>query len=229
MVKKFHDELKKLNKQVIEMGHLARGSLSDSVKSLKNQDVELAKKVLCNKTVIADMDSLIEEKALILLTLHQPMAKDLRRIASLLKIITYLNRIGRYAKDIAKITVELSGKPPIKKLVSIPYMANTVCQMIDDTLKSFENEDLKYIENFSDRDDSVDVLRYSIFRECLTYMMEDSKTITPCTNYVMVARYLERCADHACKIAEKIHYMVTGDHIEIDPSAKKNSESCKTK
>jgi phosphate transport system protein len=166
------------------------------------------------------MDSLIEEKSLILLTLHQPMAKDLRRIATLLKIITYLNRIGRYAKDIAKITIELSEKPQVKKLVSIPYMADTVCKMIDDALLSFEKEDLIYIEKFSDRDDSVDVLRYSIFRECLTYMMEDSKNITTCTNYVMVARYLERCADHAVKIAEKIHYMITGEHIEIDPSTK---------
>jgi phosphate transport system protein len=202
------------------MGYLARDSLRDSVESLKKQDVKLANKVLMNKTEIANMDSLIEEKSLILLTLHQPMAKDLRRIATLLKIITYLNRIGRYAKDIAKITVELSGKPQVKKLVSIPYMADTVCKMIDDALLSFEKEDLSYIEKFSDRDDSVDVLRYSIFRECLTYMMEDSKNITTCTNYVMVARYLERCADHAVKIAEKIHYMITGEHIEIDPSAK---------
>jgi phosphate transport system protein len=220
MVKKFHDDLKKLNNKVIKMGHLAKDSLRGSVESLKNKDVELANKILKNKSEIADMDSLIEEKALILLTLHQPMAKDLRRIATLLKIITYLNRIGRYAKDIAKITIELSEKPQVKKLVSIPYMADTVCIMIDDALLAFEKEDLKYIKNFSERDDSVDVLRYSIFRECLTYMMEDSKNITPCTNYVMVARYLERCADHAVKIAEKIHYMITGEHIEIDPSAK---------
>jgi phosphate transport system protein len=220
MVKKFHDDLKKLNKQVIEMGHLSRDFLKDSVKSLKDQDIELAKKILKTKNKIANMDSLIEEKALILLTLHQPMAKDLRKIAAILKIITYLNRIGRYAKDIAKITVELSGRAQVKKLVSIPYMADTVCKMIDDALLSFEKEDISYIDKFSERDDSVDVLRYSIFRECLTYMMENSKTITTCTNYVMVARYLERCADHAVKIAEKIHYMITGEHIEIDPSSK---------
>jgi len=221
MVKKFHDDLEKLNNKVIKMGYLARDSLKDSVESLKNKNIDLANKVLKNKSKIAEMDSQIEEKSLILLTLHQPMAKDLRRIATLLKIITYLNRIGRYAKDIAKITVELSDKPQVKKLVSIPYMADIVCKMIDDALLCFEKEDLKYIENFSERDDSVDVLRYSIFRECLTYMMEDSKNITTCTNYVMVARYLERCADHAVKIAEKIHYMITGEHIEIDSSENK--------
>jgi phosphate transport system protein len=219
MVKKFHNDLNKLNKKVIEMGTLSRDSLKDSVKSLKNQDVKLAKEVLKNKNEIANMDSEIEEKALILLTLHQPMAKDLRKIAAILKIITYLNRIGRYAKDIAKITVEISDKPKITKLVSIQYMADTVCKMIDDALNCFKKEDLSFIKDFSDRDDSVDVLRYSIFRECLTYMMEDSKKITTCTNFVMVARYLERCADHAVKIGEKIHYMITGEHIEIDPSA----------
>jgi phosphate transport system protein len=221
MVKKFHDDLIKLNNKVIKMGYLARDSLKDSVESLKNKNIDLANRVLKNKSKIAEMDSQIEEKSLVLLTLHQPMAKDLRRIATLLKIITYLNRIGRYAKDIAKITVELKDKPQVKKLVSIPYMADIVCKMIDDALLSFEKEDLKYIENFSERDDSVDVLRYSIFRECLTYMMDDSKNITTCTNYVMVARYLERCTDHAVKIAEKIHYMVTGEHIEIDPSENK--------
>jgi phosphate transport system protein len=104
-------------------------------------------------------------------------------------------------------------------MASIPYMSEIVCKMIDDVLIAFENEDIDPIKDFSDRDDKVDTLRYSIFRECLTYMMEDSKTITRCTNYVMVARYLERCADHACKIAEKLYYMVTGKHKEIDPSS----------
>jgi len=224
MVKKFHDELKKLKKNLIEMGYLSRDTLKQSVESLKNQDKESAEKIIKNKIKIADMDALIEEKALILLTLHQPMAKDLRQIAAILKIITYLNRIGRYGKDIAKISIELSDKPQVKKLVSIPYMADIVCKMIDDSLKSFEKENIEYIKDFSDRDDTVDQLRYSIFRECLTYMMEDSGNITRCTDYVMVARYLERCADHACKIAEKIHYMVTGEHIEIDPSEIKQNQ-----
>jgi len=123
MVKKFHDELKKLKKNLIEMGYLSRDTLKQSVESLKNQDKESAEKIIKNKIKIADMDALIEEKALILLTLHQPMAKDLRQIAAILKIITYLNRIGRYGKDIAKISIELSDKPQVKKLVSIPYMA----------------------------------------------------------------------------------------------------------
>ena len=165
------------------------------------------------------MDSKIENKALNLLTLHQPMAIDLREIACILKMITYLARIGRYGKDIAKLTYEFEEQNHVKKFVSIPYMSQIVCGMIDDALKAFETRDLSLIEDFSDRDDDVDQLRYSIFRECLTYMMEDQKKISRCTYYILVARYLERCADHACKMAEKIHYMISGEHIEIDPSS----------
>jgi len=90
-----------------------------------------------------------------------------------------------------------------------------VCKMIDDALKAFETEDISLIKDFEERDDTLDALRWSIFRECITYMMENPSTITGCAHYMMIARYLERCGDHACKIAEKVHYMVTGEHIEI--------------
>ena len=96
--------------------------------------------------------------------------------------------------------------------------------MLDDTMNAFKTKDVSNFSDFSDRDDTVDELRYSIFRECLSYMMEDPKVITRCTNYIMVARYLERCADHACKMAEKIYYMVKGERVEIDHS----SETSKT-
>jgi phosphate transport system protein len=223
MVEKFHDQLKRLNTDVIDMGNLSMQMLESSIEALKNQDSKLAKWVLSNKGKIAEMDLDIESRALQLLTLHQPMARDLREIACILKMITYLNRIGRYGKDIANLALELSKKTHIKKLISIPYMAKIVSTMIKDALTAFETKDISPINDFSDRDDTVDELRYSIFRECLTYMMEDQKVITRCTHYLMVARYLERCADHAVKMAEKIHYMVTGEHIEIDPSGKKNN------
>ena len=216
MVEKFHEELNNLKKEVIKMGHLSTEMLKKSVESLKKQDEELARWVDTNKTVIAAMDSAIEEKAFQLLTLHQPMAKDLRQIACSLKMITYLARIGRYGKDIAKISVELSNKPHIKKLVSIPHMADMVASLIDDALLAYENETIEPLKDFSDRDDDIDQLRYAIFRECLTYMMEDQKVIKRCAQYMMASRYLERCGDHALKMAEKIHYMVTGEHIEID-------------
>ena len=215
MVEKFHKELENLKKEVIEMGNLAKEMLFNAVEALKNRDVRLAEEVVSKKREIAEMDEKIEEKALQLIALYQPMAKDMRAIACILKTITYLTRIGRYGKDIANVAKKLADKPHIAKLVEIPYMAELVCKMIDDALKAFETEDLSLIEDFSERDDSVDALRYSIFRECITYMMEDPKNITRCTHYAMIARYLERCADHACKIAEKVYYMVTGKRKEI--------------
>jgi len=215
MVEKFHKELENLKKEVIEMGNLAKEMLFNAVEALKNRDVRLAEEVVSKKREIAEMDQKIEEKALQLIALYQPMAKDMRAIACILKMITYLTRIGRYGKDIANVAKKLADKPHIAKLVEIPCMAEIVCKMINDALKAFETEDLSLIEDFSERDDSVDALRYSIFRECITYMMEEPKNITRCTHYVMIARYLERCADHACKIAEKVYYMVTGERKEI--------------
>ena len=215
MVEKFHEELKALKKEVLEMGDLAKDMLQKAVESLKNQVPELADWVLSKKREIMKMDDDIEQRTLMLLTLYQPMAKDMRTIACILKMITYLTRIGRYGKDIANVAKELYTEPHIAKLVSIPYMASIVCNMIESVLKAFKTEDLSLIQGFAERDDNLDALRYSIFRECLTYMMEDPKKITRCAHYMMIARYLERCGDHACKIAEKVHYMVTGERVEI--------------
>ena len=212
---RLHEELKELKRRVIKMGELAKEMLWNSVEALKKQDLELAEKVISRKKKLADMDAEIEEKALQLVALYHPMAKDMRTVACILKAITYLTRIGRYGKDIANIAKELSNKPHVAKLVEIPYMADIACRMIDDVLKAFETEDVSLIKDFEERDDSLDALRWSIFRECITYMMENPSTITRCAHYMMIARYLERCGDHACKIAEKVHYMVTGERVEI--------------
>lgn len=222
MVKEFREGLENLSKNVMTMGHLAENMLNNAVISLRDQNVELAESVIAKKTAISQMDADIEAEALRLLTLFNPMASDMRKIATILKMITYLARIGRYGKDIANITLELADQPHVKKLVSIPLMGSEVQSLIRDSLKSFEEESIEYIQNFTDREKNVDELRFSIFRECLTYMMEDSKTITRCTRYVMVARYLERCGDHAVKMAEKIHYMITGRHIDLDPPGVKS-------
>ena len=215
MVEKFHEELDKLKEDVLRMGNLAKEMLQKSVEALKRQDSKLADEVVSKKTLLAEMDEKIEKKAFRFIALYQPMAKDMRTIACCLKMITYLTRIGRYGKDIANVAKELSEKPHIAKLVSIPYMAEEVCGMIDDALLAFESEDLSSIKDFEERDDSIDALRYSVFRECVTYVMEDAKTIKRCAHYIIIARELERCADHACKGAEKIHYMVSGEHVEI--------------
>jgi len=215
MVEKFHNELEVLKKNVLKMGELSITMLSDSVESLKNLDVEKAESVIAKKKKLAEMNIKLEEDALRLIALYQPMAVDMRTIACCIKMLVALNRIGRYGKDIAKVTKEIYPGPHIKKIITLPQMNDMVCGMIRDAFKAFTTGDLSLIKNFSERDDDVDAHRYSVFRECISYMMEDPKNITICTHYILVARYLERCGDHACDIAEEINYMVSGERVEI--------------
>lgn len=215
MVEKFHTELASLKTDVLAMGYLARDMLNQSLEALETRDVALAGSIDRDKQRISDCDHEIEQKCLRLIALYQPMAKDLRTIAASMKVITSLYRIGRYGKDIAIVVPDLADAPHVGNLVSIPHMGDLVGGMITDTLIAFEREDLSAIDGIVEMETAVDALRYSIFRECLTYMMEDQRNITRCTNYVMIARYLERCGDHACKIAENVHYMATGERIEI--------------
>jgi phosphate transport system protein len=215
MKSKFHAQLKKIKQDVVKMGELAGSMLRESIIALKNQDTELADKVYADKEKLMKMDEEIEHRCLQAISMYQPMAKDMRVIGASLKLITYLTRIGRYGKDMAKFVNEIADKPHVAKMINIPHMDKIVESMIADAMNSYKDKKPIDIQSFVDRDDDVDSLRNSIFRENLTYMMEDSKNIERCMYYIMIARYLERCADHACKLAEKIQYMVTGERIEI--------------
>jgi len=205
---KFHAEMALTRGRVLAMGHLAAGMLGDSVRALEENDRELAELVRQKKTDLSVQTNELEEELYRLIALYQPVAKDMRTIACSLRLISSAERIGRYGKDIANVVRNTHGDsrvPDLVRALSIPTMAGIVIGMIDDSLKAYETEDLALIANHSARDDGDGV----------TYMMEDPRTITRCTNYLMVARYLERCGDHACKIAEKVTYMVTGEQIEI--------------
>ena len=215
MSEKFHAELNNLKQDTAEMAKFGRTMLRTAVDALVQQDVQLAESVVAKKDEIHGMEVRIEENCYQLIALYQPMAKDMRVIACTLKVVSASMRIGRYGKVIAKIVKEISDKPHIANLMSIPHMADLVIEMVDDAVRAYESDDISQISEFSSRDDTIDALRHSIFREGISYMMEDPKNIPRCTHYIMVARYLERCADHACKIAENVHYMQTGERIEI--------------
>jgi phosphate transport system protein len=215
MAEKFHMELKAVKKDTVAMAQLGRSMLRDAVDAMVRQDKDLAATVVAKKEQLHAMEVKLEEHCYQLIALNQPMAKDMRVIACTLKVITASMRIGRYGKVIANIVKEISSKPHLANMMSIPHMAELVIDMIDDSVKAYETDSIALITDFSARDDTIDALRHSIFREGITYMMEDPKNISRCTHYIMVARYLERCADHACKIAENVHYMDTGERIEI--------------
>jgi phosphate transport system protein len=224
MAEKFHTELTQLKKDTVAMAKFGRSMLRDAVDALIRQDWDIADSVVARKGEIHGMEVRLEEHCYQLIALNQPMAKDMRVIACTLKVIAASMRIGRYGKVIAKIVKEIGERPHIpptmsiahnSHMMSIPHMGELVTGMIDDAIRAYDTETPALIADFSARDDTIDALRHSIFREGITHMMEDPRSITRCTHYIMVARYLERCADHACKIAENVHYMETGERIEI--------------
>jgi phosphate transport system protein len=215
MAEKFHIELSQLKQDTLMMARFSRDMLHDSLQALTEQDTEKAKEIASRKNHVRETTIALEERTYQLIAMNQPMAKDMRVIACTLKIITSSERIGRYGKDIANMVKRIKGQPDFQQPLPICHMANQVITMIDDTLAAYESENLDRIAGLSFRDDAVDSLWHSIFRETLTFMMENPKTITRSTYFIMVARYLERSGDHACKMAENVHYMVTGERIEI--------------
>ncbi len=215
MVEKFHAELEMMKEHTLEMGSLSRTMLQMGTRALTNQDLKLAKWVTDRRESLARWDESIEEEALRLMALYQPMARDLRTLACTLKMITYLTRIGIYGKDIAVVVEKSAGMPTVRGFFNIPRMAKVVCGMVDEGLRAYADESITPIESMGKRDDEVDALFLSTLNGCITAMTDDPKKIPVCTNYVLIARYLERSGDHACKIAEKVHYMVTGERVYI--------------
>ena len=218
MSDKFHSEIAETKQRVLAMGYLAVGMLQEAMEAMKEHDPERAARVKESKNKLSEETNALEEEMYRLIALYQPVARDMRMIACSLRVVSSCERIGRYGKDIANVVISTAPDPRFRDLVpalSLPLMADEVIDMITDSLRAYETADIGLIAHHSERDDRVDALRHTIFRDGITYMMEDPRTITKCTNYLMVARYLERCGDHACKIAEKVHYMVTGEQIEI--------------
>jgi phosphate transport system protein len=215
MVEKFYAELDDLRAEIPVFGRFAIGMLEDSIRGLKNQDIGLAEDIRERKADLAAQHNRIEEEALRILALYQPMAKDLRVIACINQTNYSLYRVGRIGWDIAKLSIYVADQPFIENLQNIFHMGDLVVAMLRDVMEVYENQDVSSLIEFSARDDVVDNLRTSIFRECLTYMMEDNKNIPRCIDYISVSRHLERAGDHACLIAEKIYYMNTGERVEI--------------
>lgn len=207
----FHHQVDELVARVVEMGHMSHRSVREGVDAFAALDIAAAKRVIAFNQELNRIDVEIEAKALDLLALHQPMASDLRTIGATLKIITYLDRIGRYGYDIAKATLALEGRQHIKKLVGIPLMTDKALGLLDMSIEAFRTRNAEIARKVQPADDEVDGLYDQIFRECLTYMIEEPRNITQCTQYILVARHIERVGDNAGKIAEKSIYMATGE------------------
>ncbi len=215
----FLHEMDGLNREVREMADRANEAIEKAVKLIATGDDVLMKDVNRLDKELYCYDNLVEKHCLDLIALYSPVAGDLRTVSTCLKIIEDLNRIGRYAHDIAEVSEVFEAQGHFTRMVNIQHMAELVVDMVHDSIESFTKRDSVMARGLFERDDEVDSLYDTIFREMLTYMMEDSKKITAGINYVLVARYLERIADHSCNIGERVVYMVTGERM--DPAERK--------
>ncbi|MBN1454666.1 MAG: phosphate signaling complex protein PhoU [Methanomicrobia archaeon] len=213
--KEYLDALETLKKDTLKMGELSKTAEENAIKALVNHDKALASKLLEENVVIDKLEFDIENQCMRLLALQQPMAGDLRLIGTCLKIITDLDRISDLAGDIAEIVVQIADEPYAKPLIDIPRISEITQGMLTDCLAAFETQKIEMLRDFSERDDQVDGLFGQIRRELVAIMIENPRTITSASHLIFIALHQERIADHACNIASRIIYMVTGKRKKL--------------
>lgn len=214
MERKFDEELRELNEKLLRMATMVEESISLAIRGLKERNEELVQEVLRREEGVNLIEIDIDELCMKLLALRQPMASDLRFITSAMKIAAELERMGDQAVNIAERTEELLKYPLLKPLIDIPRMATISQEMVRDSINAFINHDEKLARAVCVRDNEVDCLNDQIFRELLTYMMEDPATIKRAVNLILIGRHLERIADHATNIGEDVIYLVKGKTIK---------------
>ena len=207
-------ELAKVKDELVRMASLAEAAIGLAVKALVSRDAEAARQVIASDDAINALEIEIDELCLRAMALYQPEAKDLRLLAMALKINNDLERMGDQAVNIAERTLELLKEPLLKPLIDIPRMADHAQRMVKESLDAFVHQDALRARAVCRQDDEVDRYDDQIFRELLTYMMEDPKAITRAVNLILVSRHIERIADHATNVAEDVIYLVDGKNIK---------------
>lgn len=212
MRNRFDRQLVQLNNELIEMGGMIEKAISDTVKALVNQDIELASNVIEYDEEIDHQEREIEQLCLKLLLQQQPVAKDLRLISAALKMITDMERIGDHATDISEITIELSKESYIKKLDHIQQMAKETMVMLVQSVEAFVNKDMDKARAVIAHDDVVDDLFNKVKAELIAMIHEDVNAGEQASDLLMAAKYIERIGDHATNISEWVIFSITGQH-----------------
>lgn len=212
----YTEQLKNLKIKLIKMGSLVQQIIEESLVALLDQDLDKARNIYLMDDRIDELELEIETECMRLIALQQPMAKDLRIIGTILKAITDLERMGDHAVNIAKQTEIIGEEPFVKPLVDIPRMAHLAEDMVAKALDAFMKEDVDLAREVAHDDDAVDELYESIYTELLEMMIRDQKIIKQAINLLFIGRFLERIADHATNIGERVIYMVTGERVEIN-------------
>jgi phosphate transport system protein len=209
----FQSEMETLNQEVSKMATLARESVEKAVQCIVDREPQLRTEVERLDKEIYQLEQIIEKRCLDLIALHAPVAGDLRTVSTCLRMITDLDRIGRYASDIVEGYDDLATANGLIWQVNISHMAGLVVVMVEDAVKAFIERDPEAARELFERDDEIDCLYDTNFRAVLTYMMEDPRKITGGIHLILIARYLERIADHSCNIGERVVYMVTAERM----------------
>lgn len=209
-------ELKDLEKELVKMGEMTITAIERSVEALKSRDVDEAKRIISDDVLINKKRWEIEERCVNLIATQQPVATDLREIIALLNIISDLERIGDNAAGIARIVIQIGDEPLLKPLIDIPRMMEKATDMIRRSITAFLRRDAEAARAICKEDDEVDALYHQVYRELLSFMIEDPRTITRATHLMRAARKLERIADRATNICERTVFLVTGEMWETD-------------
>jgi len=210
----YDEELRKLNNAIAEMGGLAESQLGSAIEAVARRDTELAAQVVEGDAQVDQLERDVDNLAIRLLALRQPVARDLREIFAALKIASDLERIADYASNVAKRSIALSLSPPVRPVYALPRMAHFAQAEIKDVLDAYVQRDADKAYSVWIRDAELDEMYSSLFRELLTYMMEDPRSIGSCTHLLFMAKNIERIGDHATNIAENLYYLVNGSPLE---------------
>jgi phosphate transport system protein len=212
-VRAFGEQLEGLAASVAQMGGLAEAQFADAIEAIGKRDMALAEAAIAGDPRIDQLQQFIEDQAIKVLALRQPMAIDLRDMLAAIKIASELERVGDLAKNIAKRALVLNREPPIRLTSSLARMGRVTLAQLKLVLDSYSDRDAAGAEAVWRQDNEIDEIYNSLFRELLTYMMEDPRTISLCTHLLFVAKNIERCGDHATNIAETVYHMVSGGHL----------------
>jgi phosphate transport system protein len=217
IVKSFDADLQELRRAIAEMGGIAEKMLDDAIAALARRDPELAQKVIRLDDRLDALQREIEEQGILTIARRQPMAVDLREIVSAIRIAGDLERIGDLAKNVAKRVLVIASHIQMPRaVVGLQHMAEMVEEQLKNVLDAYTQNDLEAALDVWKRDDGIDALYTSLFRELLTYMMEDPRNITSCTHLLFCAKNIERIGDHTTNVAETIHYWVTGRQLTAE-------------
>ncbi len=213
--KHFTEQVEAINREVLQMDTLTEEAIGKALEALKTQDTALADKVIEEDEPINQMEVDLCDKCAVAIATEQPVATDLRHLIGAIRIVTDMERIGDFAAHIAKMTKRMAHEAYLKPLIDIPRMAEIAQAMLHDAVTSFLEGDVDLACRAAARDDEIDDINNQIFRELLTYMMEDQKSIQQATNLLLLSRSLERMGDHVTNICEWVIFTYTGEHKDL--------------